>query len=306
LNLMKHGQTLTSITTEILNSMEDVLSNVKPDLVLVHGDTTTAYATALACFYKQIKVGHVEAGLRTFNKYSPFPEEMNRQMIGIIADYHFAPTETTKSNLISEGKDDNNVIVTGNTSIDVLKYTVRKDYVNEHLKWASDSKLILLTCHRRENAGEPMVNVFKAVEKLVKDNSNIKIIYPIHLNPSIRVLANKHLNHERIRIIEPLDVLDFHNFIANSFLILSDSGGIQEEAPALNKPVLVLRDTTERPEGIEVGTLRLIGTNQEDVYSNTKDLLENKGTYNIMSEAQNPYGDGFASKRIVDFILGRR
>lgn len=303
LSIMKDKQTLFDVTTQILNKIKEVLEVEKPNIVLVHGDTSTTFVTALACFYLQIPVGHVEAGLRTYNIYSPYPEEFNRQAVGIIAKYNFAPTELSKKNLLNEGKDPENIYVTGNTAIDALKTTVRDNYTHEQIDWAKDSRLIILTAHRRENLGEPLHNMFKAIKRIVDETPDIKVIYPIHMNPVVREVANKILsNHDRIRIIEPLDVLDFHNFLAKSYLILTDSGGIQEEAPSLGKPVLVMRDTTERPEGIKAGTLRLVGTGEELIYNTFKMLLENKTEYDKMNLASNPYGDGFASKRIADVL----
>lgn len=303
LSIMKDKQTLFDVTINILDKMRSVLDKVKPDVVLVHGDTSTTFVTALACFYMQIPVGHVEAGLRTYNIYSPYPEEFNRQAIGIVSEYNFAPTEMSKGNLIKEGKDPYSIYVTGNTVIDAFQTTVREGYTHEYLEWASDSRLIMITAHRRENIGEPMKNMFKAIKRIIDENLDIKAIYPIHMNPTIREIAQEILGDcDRIRIIEPLDVLDFHNFMASSYLIITDSGGIQEEAPSLGKPVLVMRDTTERPEGIGAGTLKLVGTNEEVIYDAFKLLLENKIEYNKMSKANNPYGDGFASKRIADIL----
>ena len=303
LSIMKDKQTLFDVTTNILNKIKEVLEQERPDVVLVHGDTSTTFTTALACFYLQIPVGHVEAGLRTYNIYSPYPEEFNRQAVGIIAKYNFAPTEVSKGNLLREGKDESTIYVTGNTAIDALKTTVRDDYTNEHLEWAADSRLILLTAHRRENLGEPMQNMFRAIKRIVKEIPDLKVIYPIHMNPVVRQTADEILGgDERIRIIEPLDVLDFHNFLSRSYLILTDSGGIQEEAPSLGKPVLVMRDTTERPEGIKAGTLKLVGTNEETIYNEFKLLLTDKAEYERMSQASNPYGDGLASKRIADIL----
>jgi len=304
LSIMKEKQTLFDITINILEKTKAVLEEVKPDVVLVHGDTSTTFVTALACFYMQIPVGHVEAGLRTYNIYSPYPEEFNREAVGIIARYNFAPTEVSKQNLINEGKDPATIFVTGNTAIDALKTTVREDYTHEQLEWASDSRLIMITAHRRENLGEPMRNMFRAIKRIVDEHKDIKAIYPIHMNPVVREAANEVLGGcDRIRIIEPLEVLDFHNFLARSYLILTDSGGIQEEAPSLGKPVLVMRDTTERPEGIAAGTLKLVGTNEEVIYKNFKLLLEDNVEYEKMSCASNPYGDGFASKRIADILV---
>lgn len=305
LSIMKDKQTLFDITINLLNSIKIVLEEIKPDVVLVHGDTSTTFVTSLACFYLNIPVGHVEAGLRTYNIYSPFPEEFNRQAVGIIAKYNFAPTELSKNNLIKEGKDLNSIYVTGNTAIDALKTTVREYYNNEQLEWAKGSRLIMITAHRRENLGEPMKNMFRAIKRIVDEYEDIKVIYPIHMNPVVREAANKILgNCDRIRIIDPLDVLDFHNFLSRSYLILTDSGGIQEEAPSLGKPVLVMRDTTERPEGIAAGTLKLVGTDEDKIYKNFKLLLEDKTEYEKMSHASNPYGDGFACKRIADILEG--
>lgn len=303
LSIMKQGQTLFDITTNILNRIGDVLDEVKPDVVLVHGDTSTTFVTALACFYKQIAVGHVEAGLRTYNIYSPYPEEFNRQAVSIISKYNFAPTELSKSNLVKEGKDESSIYITGNTAIDALKTTVREDYTHPELEWAKDSRLIMITAHRRENQGEPMHNMFRAIRRVMDEHPDVKAIYPIHMNPVVRKAAEEELGGcDRIRIIEPLEVLDFHNFLANSFMILTDSGGIQEEAPSLGKPVLVMRDTTERPEGIAAGTLKLVGTDEQVIYDNFKLLLENKEAYDAMAKASNPYGDGLACKRIADIL----
>ncbi len=303
LSIMKDKQTLFDITTNILNRIKGVLEEVSPDVVLVHGDTSTTFVTALACYYMQIPVGHVEAGLRTYNVYSPFPEEFNRQAVGIVAKYNFAPTELSKENLLREGKNPESIFVTGNTAIDALKTTVREDYNHPELEWAKDSKLITITAHRRENLGEPMHNMFRAIRRIMDEHTDVKAIYPIHMNPLVRKAAEEELGGcDRIRIIEPLEVLDFHNFLARSYLILTDSGGIQEEAPSLGKPVLVMRDTTERPEGIKAGTLKLVGTSEEVIYDNFKELLENKESYDKMSNASNPYGDGFASKRIADIL----
>jgi UDP-N-acetylglucosamine 2-epimerase (non-hydrolysing) len=305
LSIMKEKQTLFDVTINILERMKAVLEEVKPDIVLVHGDTSTTFVTALACFYLQIKIGHVEAGLRTYNIYSPYPEEFNRQAVGIMADFNFSPTEVSKNNLIKEGKNPETIFVTGNTAIDALKTTVREEYTHEHLEWASDSRLIMITAHRRENLGEPMRNMFRAIKRIIDEKPDIKAIYPIHMNPVVREAANEILgNTDRIRIIEPLEVLDFHNFLARSYLILTDSGGIQEEAPSLGKPVLVMRDTTERPEGIAAGTLKLVGTDEEVIYNTFKQLLDDKEEYEKMSKASNPYGDGFASKRIADILSG--
>ncbi len=303
LSIMKDKQTLFDVTINILEKMKGVLEKEKPDIVLVHGDTSTTFVTALACFYLQIPVGHVEAGLRTNNIYSPYPEEFNRQAVSIISRYNFAPTELSKENLLNEGKDPNTNYITGNTAIDALKTTVRDDYTHEHLEWASDSRLIMITAHRRENLGEPMRNMFRAIKRIIDEFPDIKAIYPIHMNPVVRETAKEILGDcDRIRIIEPLEVLDFHNFLSRSYLILTDSGGIQEEAPSLGKPVLVMRDTTERPEGIAAGTLKLVGTDEEIIYKTFKQLLEDKNEYEKMSHASNPYGDGFASKRIADVL----
>lgn len=303
LSIMKDKQTLFDVTTNILNTIKEVLEKEKPDVVLVHGDTSTTFVTALACFYLQIPVGHVEAGLRTYNIYSPYPEEFNRQAVSIISKYNFAPTELSKQNLLKEGKDPNTIYVTGNTAIDALKTTVRDNYNHPELDWAKDSRLIMITAHRRENLGEPMCHMFKAIRRVMDEHPDVKAIYPIHMNPAVREIANKYLgDDDRIHIIEPLDVLDFHNFLNKSYLILTDSGGIQEEAPSLGKPVLVMRDTTERPEGIEAGTLKLVGTEEETIYNEFSRLLSDKDEYEKMSKASNPYGDGFASKRIADII----
>ncbi|MBQ2942195.1 MAG: UDP-N-acetylglucosamine 2-epimerase (non-hydrolyzing) [Clostridia bacterium] len=303
LSIMKDKQTLFDITTNILNGIKGVLEEVGPDVVLVHGDTSTTFVTALACFYLQIPVGHVEAGLRTYNIYSPFPEEFNRQAVGIVAKYNFSPTELSKENLLKEGKNPESIYVTGNTAIDALKTTVREDYTHPELEWAKGSRLITITAHRRENLGEPMHNMFRAIRRIMDEHPDVKAIYPIHMNPVVRKAAEDELGGcDRIRIIEPLEVLDFHNFLARSYLILTDSGGIQEEAPSLGKPVLVMRDTTERPEGIAAGTLKLVGTDETVIYENFKELLENKEAYEKMSKASNPYGDGFACKRIADIL----
>lgn len=303
LSIMKDKQTLFDITTNILDLIKAVLEKERPDVVLVHGDTSTTFVTALACFYLQIPVGHVEAGLRTYNIYSPYPEEFNRQAVGIIAKYHFAPTELSKNNLLNEGKLADNIYVTGNTAIDALKTTVRKNYSHKELDWASDSRLILITAHRRENLGQPMHNMFRAIRRIIDEHPDVKAIYPIHMNPVVRKAAEEELGGcDRVHIIEPLEVLDFHNFLSRSYMILTDSGGIQEEAPSLGKPVLVMRDTTERPEGIKAGTLKLVGTDESVIYDNFKELLENKDVYDAMAHASNPYGDGFACKRIADIL----
>ncbi|MBQ8974100.1 MAG: UDP-N-acetylglucosamine 2-epimerase (non-hydrolyzing) [Oscillospiraceae bacterium] len=301
--VMQDKQTLFDVTTKVLQGMKSVLEECKPDVVLVHGDTTTTFAAALACFYMQIPVGHVEAGLRTYNIYSPFPEEYNRQAVDIVSQFMFAPTETSKGNLTAEGKDENKIYVTGNTAIDAMKTTVREDYTHPELEWAADSRLVVVTAHRRENLGEPMRHIFRAIRRVVEEFEDIKVLYPIHMNPLVRSTASEILSGcDRIRLIEPLEVLDFHNFLARAYLILTDSGGIQEEAPSLGKPVLVLRDTTERPEGVAAGTLKLTGTNEENIYREFKRLLTDKAEYEAMSRASNPYGDGFASRRIADIL----
>lgn len=305
LSIMKQRQTLFDVTTNILNGIKEVLEAEKPDVVLVHGDTSTTFVTALACFYLQIPVGHVEAGLRTYNIYSPYPEEFNRQAVGIISQFNFAPTERSKENLLKEGKNPESIYVTGNTAIDALKTTVRDDYTHPELEWAKGSRLIMITAHRRENLGEPMQHMFRAIRRVMDEHPDVKAIYPIHMNPAVRETADSILGgYDRIHIIEPLEVLDFHNFLARSYMILTDSGGIQEEAPSLGKPVLVMRDTTERPEGIAAGTLKLVGTDEETIYSSFKLLLENAEEYDKMSKASNPYGDGFASQRIADILEG--
>lgn len=303
LSIMKDKQTLFDITVNILNNIRKILEKEKPDIVLVHGDTSTTFVTSLACYYLQIPVGHVEAGLRTYDIYSPYPEEFNRQAVSIIAKYNFAPTELSKMNLIKEGKKDSTIYITGNTAIDALKTTVKDKYKSDITDWANDSRLIVLTAHRRENLGEPLEHMFRAIKKIVDEFNDIKVVYPIHMNPVVRDTAKKILgNCNRIRIIEPLDVLDFHNLLAKSYLILTDSGGIQEEAPSLGKPVLVMRDTTERPEGIKAGTLKLVGTKEETIYQEFKKLLINKKAYNAMANASNPYGDGTACKKIADIL----
>lgn len=303
LSIMKQSQTLFDVTVNILIKIKEVLEKVNPDIVLVHGDTSTTFVTSLACFYLQIPVGHVEAGLRTYNLFSPYPEEFNRQAVSIISKYNFAPTELAKKNLLNEGKKEESIFVTGNTAIDALKTTVRRDFNHPELEWAKGSRLILITAHRRENLGMPLKHMFRAIRRVCDEYSDIKIIYPIHMNPQIRKTADEILGgDDRIHIIEPLDVLEFHNFMAQSYLILTDSGGIQEEAPSLGKPVLVMRDTTERPEGILAGTLKLVGTEEKSIYHNFKLLLENVEEYEKMSCASNPYGDGFASKRIADIL----
>ena len=306
LSVMKSQQTLFDVTTNILNRIKDVLQDTKPDVVLVHGDTTTPFATALACFYCQIPVGHVEAGLRTYDIYSPFPEEFNRQAVGIVSKFNFAPTELSRQNLLREGKNESSIYVTGNTAIDALKTTVREDYTHPELEWAKDSRLIMITAHRRENLGEPMHHMFRAIRRIIDENPDVKALYPIHMNPAVRAVAQEELaGCDRIHIIEPLDVLDFHNFLARSYLILTDSGGIQEEAPSLGKPVLVMRDTTERPEGVKAGTLKLVGTDEVTIYNSFKELLEFQEAYDNMSKASNPYGDGTACEQIVQILLNQ-
>lgn len=303
LSIMKDKQTLFDITTNILNRIKTVLEETKPDVVLVHGDTSTTFVTALACFYLQIPVGHVEAGLRTYNIYSPYPEEFNRQAVSIISRYNFAPTELSKQNLLREGKKAETIYVTGNTAIDALKTTVKPNYTHPELVWAKGSRLIIITAHRRENLGEPMHHMFRAIRRIMDEHKDVKAIYPIHMNPIVRQEADEELSGcDSIHIIEPLEVVDFHNFLAQSYMILTDSGGIQEEAPSLGKPVLVMRDTTERPEGIKAGTLKLVGTDEQTIYDNFKELLENKQAYDAMAHASNPYGDGLACKRIADIL----
>lgn len=304
LDIMKQGQSLSDITSRVLYGLEEILKKENPDIILVHGDTTTTFAGALAAFYNQVDIGHVEAGLRTYDKYSPFPEEMNRQMVDCMTDMYFAPTSLSKDNLLKQNIDENKIYVTGNTAIDAMKTTVEKDYSNDILEWVGKDRMILLTAHRRENLGDPMRRIFKAIKRVVDETSDVKVVYPIHLNPKVREVAKEVFgNTTRIKLIEPLEVFDFHNFQNKSYIILTDSGGIQEEAPSLGKPVLVLRDTTERPEGIEAGTLKLVGTDEDRVYKETMNLLNNKNDYNKMSKASNPYGDGYASKRIVDAII---
>lgn len=303
LAIMKQGQTLFDVTSEVLTKLKAILEKEQPDIVLVHGDTTTTFAASLASFYLGIPVGHVEAGLRTYNMRSPFPEEFNRQSVGLVAQMHFAPTRQAADNLIREGKDGKNIYITGNTSIDALKKTVTTEYQSEIIDWAKESRLIVLTAHRRENLGEPLHHMFRAIRRIVEEFEDVKVVYPIHMNPAVREVANAHLaNHTRVRLIEPLEVVDFHNLLAASYMILTDSGGIQEEAPSLGKPVLVMRDTTERPEGVEAGTLKLVGTSEEVIYEEFKKLLIDKEVYEQMSQANNPYGDGFASKYIVDAL----
>jgi len=303
LSIMKERQTLFDVTANILLGIREVLEEVKPDIVLVHGDTSTTFVTALACFYLQIPVGHVEAGLRTNNIYSPFPEEFNRQAVGLVSQFNFAPTNMARDNLLREGKAEERIFVTGNTAIDALKTTVKETYTHPELEWAKGSRLIMLTAHRRENLGEPMRHMFRAIRRVCDEYTDVKVIYPIHMNPVVRECAKEILGgDDRIHIMEPLDVLDFHNFLARSYLILTDSGGIQEEAPTLGKPVLVMRDTTERPEGIAAGTLKLVGTDEEVIYQSFKELLESQTSYEAMSNASNPYGDGHASQRIADIL----
>lgn len=303
LDIMKEGQTLFDITTSILTEIKEVIQEAKPDVVLVHGDTSTTFAAALACYYLQIPVGHVEAGLRTYNIYSPYPEEFNRQAVSIISKYNFAPTELAARQLIKEGRDPETVFVTGNTVIDAMQHTVKEDYFHPELDWVGDDKLIFITAHRRENLGEPMHHMFRAIRRVLEEHPDCKAIYPIHMNPVVRNIANEELlGCDRIHIIEPLDVFDCHNFESRCYLCLTDSGGIQEECPSYGKPVLVMRDTTERPEGIEAGTLRLVGTTEESIYSSFKELLEKSNTYKAMANACNPYGDGHACERIADII----
>ena len=303
LSIMKPRQTLFDITASILERIRQVMEDARPDVVLVHGDTSTAFAAALACFYLQIPVGHVEAGLRTYNIDSPYPEEFNRQAVGIISQYHFAPTEAARNNLLREGKKPERIYVTGNTAIDALNTTVRKDYTHPELAWANGSRLILLTAHRRENLGAPMCSMFRAIKRMVDEHDDLKVIYPIHMNPVVRQTAAEVFGNDKsFHMIEPLDVLDFHNFMARSYLILTDSGGIQEEAPSLGKPVLVMRDTTERPEGIAAGTLKLVGTEEETIYTEFNRLLRDRSAYEAMARASNPYGDGHACERIADIL----
>ena len=306
LNIMQKGQTLTDITVRALKGLEDVIKEVKPNIVLVHGDTTTTFAGALAAFYNQTDIGHVEAGLRTYDKYSPYPEEMNRQMVSSLSDMNFAPTKLSADNLIKEGKKKENIFITGNTVIDAMSTTISDDYQNEVFDWVGNDRMILLTAHRRENIGDSMRSIFKAVKRIVTEFSDVKVVYPIHKNPIVREIANEIFGDcDKVKLIEPLEVFDFHNFMNKSYIILTDSGGVQEEAPALGKPVLVLRNTTERPEGIEAGTLKLTGTDEETIYEETKKLLTSKEEYEEMSKASNPYGDGHASERITDEIIKR-
>ena len=306
LNIMKQGQTLSEITSRVLLGLEEIIQKEKPNIILVHGDTTTTFAGALAAFYNQVDIGHVEAGLRTWDKYSPFPEEMNRQMVDRMTDMYFAPTSVSKNNLIDEGIADEKIYVTGNTAIDAMSTTVKKDYSNPILDWVGDNRMLLLTAHRRENLGEPMRHIFKAIKRIVDEYDDVRVVYPIHKNPKVREVAREVFGDmNKIKLIEPLEVIDFHNFQNKSYIILSDSGGIQEEAPSLGKPVLVLRNTTERPEGISAGTLKLVGTDEDTIYNETKKLLDNKFEYEKMSKASNPYGDGRASIRIVDAIIDK-
>lgn len=306
LNIMQKGQTLTDITVRALKGLEDVIKEVKPNIVLVHGDTTTTFAGALAAFYNQTDIGHVEAGLRTYDKYSPYPEEMNRQMVSSLSDMNFAPTKLSADNLIKEGKKKENIFITGNTVIDAMSTTISDDYQNEVFDWVGNDRMILLTAHRRENIGDSMRSIFKAVKRIVTEFPDVKVVYPIHKNPIVREIANEIFGDcDKVKLIEPLEVFDFHNFMNKSYIILTDSGGVQEEAPALGKPVLVLRNTTERPEGIEAGTLKLTGTDEETIYEETKKLLTSKKEYEVMSKASNPYGDGHASERITDEIIKR-
>ena len=305
LNIMKQGQSLADVTTRALVGLEEVIKEVKPDIVLVHGDTTTTFAGALAAFYNQVAIGHVEAGLRTYDKYSPYPEEMNRQMVDRLSDMYFAPTQISKNNLLKENIDESKIYITGNTAIDAMSTTVDENYTHPELDWINaGERMILLTAHRRENLGEPMRHIFRAIRRIVDEFNDVKVIYPIHMNPKVREVANEVFGDaDRIKLIEPLEVFDFHNFQNKSYIILTDSGGIQEEAPSLGKPVLVLRDTTERPEGIKAGTLKLVGTDEDVIYEETKKLLLDKNEYEKMSKASNPYGDGHASERIVDAII---
>ncbi|WP_085991058.1 non-hydrolyzing UDP-N-acetylglucosamine 2-epimerase [Oceanobacillus senegalensis] len=304
LNIMKKQQTLAQITTRALEGLDEVMKKTQPDIVLVHGDTTTTFVASLAAYYNQIAVGHVEAGLRTWNKFSPYPEEMNRQLTGVIADLHFAPTEKSKQNLLNENKDENQIVVTGNTAIDALKTTVDKNYVSPILDRIEDKRLVLVTAHRRENLGKNMQQMFRAIKRLVEAHDDVQVIYPVHLNPVVQETAYEILgNDDRIQLIEPLGVVDFHNFAAKAYLILTDSGGVQEEAPSLGVPVLVLRDTTERPEGIDAGTLRLAGTDEDNIFTLANELLSNQVAHDKMAKATNPYGDGEASRRIADAIL---
>lgn len=305
LDIMKQGQSLSDITSRVLYGLENVIKKESPDIVLVHGDTTTTFAGALAAFYNKVAIGHVEAGLRTNNKYSPYPEEMNRQMVDCMTDMYFAPTELSKQNLLDENIEENKIYVTGNTAIDAMSTTVKIDYYHPELNWIkAKDRLILVTVHRRENLGEPMKNIFKAIRRIVNEFKDVKVVYPVHLNPQIRDIAHEIFDGcDRVKLIEPLDVFDFHNFINKCYMVMSDSGGVQEEAPTLGKPVLVLRDTTERPEGINAGTLKLVGTDENNIYEQAKILLTDKKAYDAMSKASNPYGDGHSSQKIVDAII---
>ena len=306
LNIMKDRQTLFDITTSILNGIKDVLEKEKPDVVLVHGDTSTTFVTALACFYLRIPVGHVEAGLRTYNIYSPYPEEFNREAVSIISRYNFAPTPLSRDNLLREGRDEKSIYVTGNTVIDAMQHMVKEDYTHPELEWVGDDKLIFITAHRRENLGEPMHQMFRAIRRVLDEHHDCKAVYPIHMNPAVRQAAEEELgNCDRIHIIEPIEVYDCHNFEARSFMCLTDSGGIQEECPSYGVPVLVMRDTTERPEGVNAGTLKLVGTSEEVIYSTFTELLNNKKAYDAMAHAVNPYGDGHACERIADILEGK-
>ncbi|HCD19187.1 non-hydrolyzing UDP-N-acetylglucosamine 2-epimerase [Macrococcoides caseolyticum] len=303
LNIMKAGQTLSEVTSRVILGLEEVIKEARPDMILVHGDTTTTFAGSLAAFYNEVAIGHVEAGLRTWQKYSPFPEEMNRQMTGTLADLHFAPTDDAAQNLRNENKPEDRIVITGNTAIDALKTTVKSDYRSDILDNAGERRVILLTAHRRENIGQPMHNIFSAIRRIVDEFEDVEVVYPMHKNPKVREIAAEHLSdHDRIQLIEPLDVIDFHNFASRSHFILTDSGGVQEEAPSLGKPVLVLRDTTERPEGVKAGTLKLAGVEEEDIYQLTKSLLTDEALYQSMSKASNPYGDGETSQRICEHI----
>ena len=306
LNIMKAGQTLSSITADVLMKLEEIIKECAPHIVLVHGDTTTAFASAMAAFYQQVPVGHVEAGLRTYDKYSPYPEEINRQFISLVSEMNFAPTQLSRENLLRENRNPDDIFVTGNTAIDALSTTVKSDYTNEIFEWIGDSRLVLLTAHRRENLGDPMRNMFRAIRRILDKYEDIKVVYPVHLNPRVQQVANEILGDcDRIKLIAPLDVLDFHNFMNRAYIILTDSGGIQEEAPGLGKPVIVLRDTTERPEGVAAGTLKLAGTDEEVIFNMTDELLGSREEYEKMSSVSNPYGDGHASERIVDAIIER-
>ena len=304
LNIMKSRQTLVDVATRGLEGLDRIMKEAEPDIVLVHGDTATTFIGSLAAFYNKVAVGHVEAGLRTWDKYSPYPEEMNRQLTGVIADLHFSPTEKSAQNLIDEGKDESRIYVTGNTAIDALRTTVQDDYSHPMLEQLGNDKMILLTAHRRENLGEPMRNMFRAINRLLDKYDDIQVVYPVHMNPAVREVADELLgDNDRVHLIEPLEVVDFHNFAARAHIILTDSGGIQEEAPSLAKPVIVLRDTTERPEGIEAGTLKLAGTDEDVIFDLTDELLSNEAAYEQMAKASNPYGDGYASERIVKALL---